>query len=182
MPELAPSRRRGSLALLLLVAVLLGYFAWSRWHAPADVPLPTAAVTDAAVPAPARAPVPAGLPAGAHYDEGGILIDAEGRRILNEAGLPPGPPLDPAKPIPVKAAPGEIVGYAKDANGVSKPLRAEDLRGRAANSPGTFAVVDMWADGGPVVVQATEGHHLTPSELAAARAAEDQRDRAPQQH
>ena len=48
---------------------------------------------------------------------GGVHV-ADGTRILNEAGLPDsGVPLPVAKPIPIKAAPSEIIGYKKDANG-----------------------------------------------------------------
>ena len=116
------------------------------------------------------------MPAGAR-EVGGILVDAEGNRILSEAGLPLSKePLPQAKPIPIKAAPGEIIGYAKDANGNSTPIRAGDLK-TVPNAPGTFAVVDMWAEGGPTVVPATKGQPLTAAEVAKMRAEEDRRDR-----
>lgn len=177
MNATSPNRRRtgpGSIGLVVIVLALLAYYFWSR----------AAVVTSP--PAPAVAPLPRpvattpatglGLPPGAHYEEG-ILLDAQGQRILNEAGLPPGPPLDPAKPIPIKAAPGDIVGYRKDANGVSQPMRASDIK-TAANTPGTYAVVDMWANGGPAVVAPTQGRHLSDAEVARLRAAEAQRDAA----
>ena len=174
----APAVRRpgiGTILLVVAVLALLVYYFWPRHAESTDSPVP---VTDAVVAAPA-APVALGtdgLPAGAHY-EGGILLDAQGQRILNSAGLPPGPPLEAAKPIPIKAAPGDIVGYRKDANGVSQPMRASDIK-TAANAPGTYAAVDMWADGGPAVVAPTQGRHLSDAEVARLRAAEAQRDAA----
>ena len=172
------NRRRigpGSIALVAMVLALLAYYFWSRSAADASpqaaavAPLPRPVATTPAIGA-------GGLPPGAHYEDG-ILLDAQGQRILNEAGLPPGPPLDPAKPIPIKATPGEIVGYSKDANGVSRPMRASDIK-QAANTPGTYAVVDMWANGGPAVVAPTQGRHLSDAEVAKMRTAEAQRDAA----
>jgi hypothetical protein len=132
----------------------------------------------------AQAPASAGqagdgpLPPGAVSNVGGIPLDAQGHRVLNEAGLPiSNEPIPQARPIPVRAPAGAIVGYKKDAQGNSTPLRAGDLK-QIPNSPGTYAVVDMWADGGPAVVQATVGQHLTPAESARRRAEEDARDRA----
>lgn len=178
-PPSRPSGRRpgvGSLLVAVVVIALLAYFFWPR-----PAPAPTVPAATPATAAATARPASPGAPVDASgiRNEGGILVDAEGHRILNEAGLPPGPPLPEAKPIPIKAAPGDVIGYRKDANGVSQPLRAGDLKG-AANAPGTFAVVDMWADGGPVVVPATEGHHLSAAEVAKLRAAEAARNRAAQ--
>jgi hypothetical protein len=179
-----PVRRLPAGALLVAAAVLalLAYFVLSRRAeappAAANATAP-ASVTAPTVPAARNGTDPAlptdmDLPPGAHY-EGGILVDADGRRILNEAGLPVGPPLPQAKPIPIKAAPNDVVGYTKDAKGVVRPLRAGDLKG-AANAPGTYAVVDMWAEGGPAVVPATEGRRLSDQEVARLRAEEAARD------
>lgn len=162
----------GSLLIATVVLALLAYYFWPR-------PQPAQGPAEPVAPI-AQATASPSLPvAGADgvRNEDGILVDAQGNRILNAAGLPPGPPLDPAKPIPIKAAPTDIVGYRKDANGVSQPMRASDIK-TAANTPGTYAVVDMWANGGPAVVAPTEGRHLTDAEVAKMRAAEAQRDAA----
>lgn len=162
MNAAAPSRRIGAGTLLVgaIVLALLAYFLWPK----AD----TAPAVDAGASAPVTPAAPAAPPqAGVNgvRDLGdGVLVDAEGNRILNEAGLPLGDPLPPAKPVPIKAAPETVVGYVKDANGVSQPLRAKDIRG-AANTPGTYAAVDMWADGGPAVVTPTQGRHLTQAQV-----------------
>lgn len=97
-------------------------------------------------------------------------IDAN--RVPNEAGLPSnGKPIPSAPIIPVKAAQGEIIGYRVDKNGVSQPLRAGDAV--VPNSPGTFAVVDPFADGGYAVVPATKpGPRLSQAELERLRARE----------
>ncbi len=179
MNDAVPARARmgtGTFLLAIAVVALVGYYLWSRPSA--APPAVTAVATPDAVSAAPRAPATAdaGLPPGAH-EEDGILVDAQGQRILNAAGLPPGPPLPPAKPIPIKAAPGEIVGYSTDAKGVSHPMRAGDIK-TAANTPGTYAVVDMWANGGPTVVAPTQGQHLTEAEVAKRRAAEAARDAA----
>jgi hypothetical protein len=185
----APAARRlpaGALLVAAAVLALVAYFVLSR-RAEAPAPAATAPVVE--MPATtARGVAPVGdqpplppamdLPPGAPY-EGGILVDAAGNRILNEAGLPVGPPLPPAKPIPVKAAPNDVVGYTKDRKGVVKPLHASDLKGAAANAPGTYAVVDLWAEGGPAVVPATEGTRLSDEEVARLRAAEAARDARP---
>jgi hypothetical protein len=185
----SPAARRlspGAVLVALAVLALVAYFLWSRSESAADTRQAAAAAEAAASAAAesraagmarsaaARA-VPAGMPAGAHY-EGGILVDAQGQRILSAAGLPIGPPLPPAPPLPVKAAPNDVVGYTTDANGVSRPLRAKDYKA-AENAPGTYAVVDLWAEGGPAVVPATEGHRLSDAEVAKLRAAEAERDR-----
>ena len=168
--------RLPSLLLVLAVLALLAYFAWTRRAVlPEAVPEPVAAVPQAPIHAPTAAN-PGGLPPGAHYDHG-ILLDAQGNRILNAAGLPPGPPLPPAKPIPIDAPPDAVVGYTTLPDGTSKPLRAGDMT-QPANSPGTYAAVDIFADGGPKVVPPTEGRHLSESELTRARAEEAQRDAA----
>lgn len=182
-PPASPSRRSPLAVLLLLGAIaLVAVYFWPRQAAQPDTaaaPIPTTA--DAARQAPGASSAGA-LPPGV-TSVGGILVDANGQRILNEAGLPiTSEPLPQARPIPVRAPPGTIIGYTKDAQGNSKPLRAGDLK-QVPNSPGTYVVVDMWADGGPAVVPATVGQHLTPAEVARLRAAEDARDRAAsQQH
>lgn len=172
----ARTPRLPSLLLILAVLALLAYFAWTRYTAR---PEPEAEPVASAPQEPVDTrPVanPGGLPAGAHYDHG-ILLDAQGNRILNAAGLPPGPPLPPAKPIPIDAPADAVVGYTTDADCTSHPLRAGEMT-KPANSPGTYAAVDIFADGGPKVVAPTQGHRLTEAELARARAAEAQRDAA----
>lgn len=157
--------------LLALVAAFITYYYWSRFSAsPANQagPNPEAPVQES--PASTNRTPPG--PGDRHYAGEGIEVDSTGARILNEAGLPDsGVPLPVAKPIPIRAAPSEVIGYKKDANGVVKPMRAGDLDA-VPNSPGTYAVVDMWADGGPAVVPATRGSALSPGELAKLRAAE----------
>jgi hypothetical protein len=186
----SPAARRlspGAVLVALAVLALVAYFLWSRSESAAESRQAAGAAeaADASAAAERRAAagiaraaapaVPAGMPAGAHY-EGGILVDAQGQRILSAAGLPIGPPLPPAPPLPVKAAPNDVVGYTTDANGVSRPLKAKDYKA-AENAPGTYAVVDLWAEGGPAVVPATEGHRLSDAEAAKLRAAEAERDR-----
>ena len=169
-----------------LRAVAPSFLGWARLSQfkppPAGDTPATAGVVDQAV-APTASAANGPLPPGAVSNVGGIPLDAEGHRILNEAGLPiSNEPLPQAKPIPVKAPKGAIIGYAKDANGNSQPIRAGDLK-QIPNSPGTFAVVDMWADGGPTVVPPTEGKRLSPAGAARLRAEEEARDRgAAQQH
>ena len=179
-----PAPRRSpvvGIVLALAVAALVVYYFWPRpASTPADAAAPVAAdqATTMAPATPSLSAANGPMPPGAVSNVGGIPLDANGNRILNEAGLPiSNEPLPQAKPIPVKAPKGAIIGYTKDAAGNSVPLRAGDLK-QIPNSPGTYAVVDMWADGGPTVVPATEGHHLTAAELAKMRAAEDARDRA----
>lgn len=172
--------RPGTLLVAGAAVLLVAFYFWSRHAgAPVDAAVdatPAPALTVPAAGATSAASLGNGLPPGAHMEEG-ILLDAQGNRILNEAGLPPGPPLEVAKPIPIAAAPSEIVGYRKDANGVSQPMRAGDIK-TAANTPGTYAVVDMWANGGPTVVAPSQGRHLTETEVAKLRAAEEKRDAA----
>jgi hypothetical protein len=176
-----PAPRRSpvvGIVLALAVAALLAYYYWPRSAtAPADATTPVGA--NPATPAtPSLSAANGPMPPGAVSNVGGIPLDANGNRILNEAGLPySSEPLPQAKPIPVKAPKGAIIGYTKDAAGNSVPLRAGDLK-QIPNSPGTYAVVDMWADGGPTVVPATEGHHITEAEMAKIRAEEAARDRA----
>jgi hypothetical protein len=175
--QAARAPRLSTLLIVVAVLALLAYFAWSRRAAPPPVPEP--APVAAVAPAPARPgpwPAIAGLPPGAHYEKG-ILLDADGRRILNAAGLPPGQPVPNARPIPIDAAPGAVVGYTTQADGSTRPLRAGEMT-QPANSPGTYAAVDIFADGGPKVVAPTEGHHLSEAELARARAEEAARDSA----
>jgi hypothetical protein len=172
-----PLRRRlVPIVLLALAAASATYYYWSRFSArPAGQagPNPEASVQGSPTGAD-------GTRAGAgdrHYAGEGIEVDANGARILNEAGLPDsGVPLPVAKPIPIKAAPSEVIGYKKDANGVVTPIRAGDLDA-VPNSPGTYAVVDMWAEGGPAVVPATRGTALSPEELARLREAEAKSER-----
>jgi hypothetical protein len=172
----ARTPRWSSILLVVAVLALLAYFAWSRRAiAPAELPVPVAASPQALASAPA-VPAPAGLPMGAHYEQG-ILVDAQGNRILNEAGLPPGQALPPAKPIPIDAPANAVVGYVIEPDGRSRPLRAGEMT-QPANSPGTYAAVDIFAEGGPKVVAPTQGHRLSEAELAQARAEEAQRDAA----
>ncbi|MEO6104067.1 MAG: hypothetical protein ABIP44_10570 [Pseudoxanthomonas sp.] len=177
--DTAPApRRRGSLLLIAIVVALVVLFLWMRRD---NAPEATVAIPAPAEPAPAPArptysSTDSSLPPGAHWEQG-ILLDAAGNRILNAAGLPPGPPIPVAKPIPIQAAPGDIVGYTVDANGVSHPLRADSIKS-AANTPGTYAAVDIWADGGPAVVAPTQGVHLTAQQVEKLRAAERARDQA----
>ena len=118
------------------------------------------------------------LPPGAVSNVGGIPLDANGNRILSPAGLPlSNEPLPEAKPIPVKAPAGTVIGYTKDAQGNSKPLVAGDLK-QIPNTPGSYAVVDMWADGGPTVVPPTQGKHLSEAELKRLQDAERAREQA----
>lgn len=162
------------IAALLVALALLAYYFW-----------PKAPVSDAASTAPAATgeqntvistPAPGYGPG--VTNQGGILVDENGHRILNEAGLPiSSEPLPVAKPIPIKAAPTEVIGYTVDAQGVSKPIRAGELKA-VPNTPGSFAVVDMWAEGGPAVVPATKGQALSPAELERLRAAERENDRS----
>lgn len=163
------SQRWPTLLLALAVIAALAYY-WPRTSGQATAPAASADIASAPSAAPVRAAPTAAT------STGGILLDADGRRILNEAGLPPGPPLPPAKPIPIRAAPGTVIGYSKEADGTAKPIRAGELNA-VPNTPGTYAVVDMWADGGPAVVPATVGTQLSPQELARLRASEDRRDR-----
>jgi hypothetical protein len=174
---IAPRRSNLASILIALAALaLVAYYFWPKHDATSASPSGSEEV-DAATEAAAPASTRPGLPEGAH-EVGGILMDAQGNRILSEAGLPISKePLPQARPIPIKAKPGEIIGYAKDAQGNAKPLRAGDLKA-VPNAPGTFAVVDMWAEGGPTVVPATKGQSLTEAELAKMREAEDRRDRA----
>lgn len=162
--------------LLVLAAASATYYYWSRFSAnPADQAGPNPEASVQGSPASAN-----GTRAGqgdSQYAGEGIKVDANGARILNEAGLPDsGVPLPVAKPIPIKAAPSEVIGYKTDANGVVKPIRAGDLDA-VPNSPGTYAVVDMWAEGGPAVVPATRGTALSPGDLAKLRAAEAESER-----
>lgn len=129
------------LVALAVVAVLVYYTGDRAKQTTTDDAAATAGSTTASVAASSAASAPA--------------LNAQGERVLNEAGLPVGPPLPPAKPIPVRAAPNDVVGYRKDANGQLRPMKAAELAALPANSPGTYAVVDMWADGGSVVVPPT---------------------------
>lgn len=182
MNTAAAPRRSPLVGIVIAIAVLalVAYYYWPRGEAPtASADAGAASTTPDQGPMVDTRPVATGpLPPGAVSNVGGIPLDANGNRILTEAGLPiSNEPLPQAKPIPVKAPAGAIIGYTKDAQGNSQPIRAGDLR-QVPNSPGTFAVVDMWADGGPTVVAPTQGHHLTPAEAAKMRADEEARDRA----
>jgi hypothetical protein len=174
------SARRPLLSILIIGAVLalLAYFYWPR---KADVPSTPTGPANASTAAPLGPLLSTGngpLPPGAVSNVGGIPLDAEGHRIVNAAGLPiSNEPLPQAKPIPVKAPTGTVIGYTKDAQGNSQPLRAGDLK-QIPNTPGSFAVVDMWADGGPTVVPATEGKHLTEAEVKRLEDAERAREQA----
>lgn len=183
----APASRRSLFPILLAAAALalVAYYFWPQAKTPADAPAgadPAALSSGNAAPqGPTLSAANGPLPPGAVSNVGGIPLDANGNRILNEAGLPiSNEPVPQAKPIPVKAPKGAIIGYTKDANGVSQPIRAGDLKA-VPNSPGTFAVVDMWADGGPTVVPATEGKRLSPAESERLRAREEAAQRAASQ-
>lgn len=172
-----PSKRQpGAVLLLVLAAALAAYFVWTRISGSPTGPAaadPAATVPDA--PASATAARPGAD--GRLYAGQGIEVDASGARILNEAGLPgSNEPLPVAKPIPIKAAPSDVIGYSKDANGVVKSIRAGELAA-VPNSPGNYAVVDMWAEGGPAVVPPTRGTALSPRELARLREAENKAER-----
>jgi hypothetical protein len=180
MNQSIPQRRSNlaGIVIAFLALALVAYYFWPRSDATPESPQASGTTTaDAGPDVTDQAITRPGLPAGAH-EVGGILVDAQGNRILSEAGLPLSKePLPQAKPIPVKAPPGEVIGYAKDAQGNSTPIRAGDLK-TVPNAPGTFAVVDMWAEGGPTVVPATKGQTISEAELAKMRAEEDRRDRA----
>ena len=155
--------------LLLLAAVgLVAYFYWPK-------PEPAGNTLDqqsSMSPDPQSGTSTATGQAGSATSAYTYAVDAKGNRILNEAGLPiPAQPLPVAKPIPIRAAPSEVIGYTVDAQGVSRPIRAGELKA-VPNTPGSFAVVDMWADGGPAVVPATKGQALSPAELERLRAQE----------
>lgn len=165
-----PRSRLGLIALLVAAALVASYF-WPKSAGQHDeVPLPASTGDSADSDTPGASN--SALPPGAVSNVGGIPVDAEGHRILNEAGLPlSDEPLPVAKPIPVKAPTGAVVGYTKDAQGNTQPVRAGELK-QVPNTPGSFVVVDMWADGGPAVVPPTQGKHLTEAELAKLRAQE----------
>jgi len=180
MNQTTPQRRSNlaGIVIAFLALALVAYYFWPKSDATsASEPGSEQGALDAGADASPQLSSRPGLPPGAH-EVGGILVDAEGKRILSEAGLPLSKePLPQAKPIPIKAAPGEIIGYSKDANGNSTPIRAGDLK-TVPNAPGTFAVVDMWAEGGPTVVPATKGQPISEAELAKMRQEEDRRDRS----
>ena len=171
------TRRNRLPGLLLALAVLglIAYYFWPRSETPAAT-APDGLATPAGSPAASSANGP--LPPGAVSNVGGIPLDAEGHRILNEAGLPiSNEPLPEAKAIPIKAPAGTVIGYTKDAQGNSQPLRAGDLK-QIPNTPGSYAVVDMWADGGPTIVPATQGKHLSEAEVKRLQDAERAREQA----
>ncbi|MCX7041188.1 MAG: hypothetical protein NT117_00565 [Gammaproteobacteria bacterium] len=172
-----PRRQLLPILLLLLAAASATYFFWPKGAGSNGEPQDTG-LDAAAGPGTAGATRPQTSPDGRRYAGEGIEVDANGARILNDAGLPLSTePLPPAKPIPIKAAPQEVIGYAKDAQGVVKPIKAGELT-VVPNSPGTYAVVDMWAEGGPAVVPATKGTALSPEELARLREAEAKSERS----
>jgi hypothetical protein len=166
--------RTGTILVALLALGLVGYYLFQQ--------RPAASTT-------ATATTDSSLPAGSAEQDSAayqsrikppppMLLDAEGHRILNSAGLPiSSEPLPEAKPIPVKAPPGAVIGYTVDAQGVSREIRAGDLK-QVPNSPGSFAVVDMWADGGPTVVPPTKNTPLSATELARLQAQENARAQA----
>ena len=156
--------------LLLLAAMgLLAYFYWPKAEPAGNTLDQQSSMSPGAQSGAAgTATGQAGSATGAYT----YAVDANGNRILNEAGLPiPAQPLPVAKPIPIRAAPSEVIGYTVDAQGVSRPIRAGELKA-VPNTPGSFAVVDMWADGGPAVVPATKGQALSPAQLERLRAQE----------
>lgn len=158
-------RRPVSALLLATVAGLSVYYAVSLPSDTDGVVKPAAPVVASTQEPSAQAVVSTGAAPQAGYVEPGS------NRLLSVAGTPmPSTPLPQARPIPVKAREGEVVGFALDANGVARPMRAGDLHA-VPNSPGTFATVDMWAEGGPAVV-APKRSDPVPPELAK-RMAED---------
>ena len=177
----APNTRSHSWAGLIVLAAIAALVAFYFWPRSADRQAQDAAnasLSDSANVAGTTGSPNGSLPPGAVSNVGGIPLDANGNRILNEAGLPiSNEPLPEAKAIPIKAPAGTVIGYTKDAQGNSKPLIAGDLK-QIPNTPGSYAVVDMWADGGPTVVPATEGKHLSEAELKRLQDAERARERA----
>lgn len=173
-PLHAPRKSLVGPALFGLAAMLLAYYFWPWRPSAPSVEIETIAP----MPAPTGASASASkLLPGAVSNVGGIPLDANGYRVLSPAGLPiTDDPLPVARPIPIRAPAGTIIGYIKDAQGNSHPIRAGELK-QIPNSPGSFVVVDMWADGGPAVVPATRGTRLSEQELEKLRAQE-----AAQQH
>lgn len=160
--------------VLVLAAIgLVAYFYWPKPEPASNTPGQQSSMSPDAQSGMTSSAGQVGSATGAYT----YAVDANGNRILNEAGLPiPAQPLPVAKSIPIRAAPSEVIGYTVDAQGVSKPIRAGELKA-VPNTPGSFAVVDMWAEGGPTVVPATKGQQLTPAELSRLRAAEEASER-----
>lgn len=173
-----PSQRQLTpILLLVLAAALTAYFFWTRVSGGPTEPAGSG-LEAPAEPAPSTVTGPRPAEAGRYYAGEGIEVDANGARILNEAGLPrSAQPLPVAKPIPIKAPPTATIGYSQDAQGVVKPVRAGELA-VVPNSPGNYTVVDMWADGGPAVVPATRGTPVSAEELARMREAEAKAERS----
>lgn len=90
--------------------------------------------------------------------------DALGRRFNENEDLV-GEPALPAKPLPVVAAKGQVIGYSKGANGQATPIYANASR-IVPNTPGTYVAVDMWADGGARVVSVRQEAPLSPTEAS----------------
>jgi hypothetical protein len=171
-------RPLSSLLLLGAALALLAYLYWPRKADSEAVPAVPADASSSSTGAPGLSAGNGPLPPGAVSNVGGIPLDAQGHRIVNEAGLPiSNERLPQAKPIPIKAPTGTVIGYIKDAQGNAQPLRAGDLK-QIPNSPGSYAVVDMWADGGPTVVAPIEGRHLSEAELKRQQDAERAREQA----
>lgn len=176
----APSSRRASpigIALAAMALALVAYYFWPRSPNPAPAN-PGQPVVD-----PAQTPGAGAGSALANAANSPYRLGPDGKPLRTVDGVPV--PKEPwaiasAKPIPVEAAPGQVIGYTVDAQGNSKPVRAGEAGGVPANTPGSFAVVDMWADGGPAVVPATEGQHLSPAEYARLHAQEEARDKSQQ--
>lgn len=161
--------------VLVLAAIgLVAYFYWPKPEPSGSTPGQQSSTSPGVQSGTTTAAGQVGSATGAYT----YAIDANGNRILNEAGLPiPAEPLPVAKPIPIRATASEVIGYTVDAQGVSKPIRAGELKA-VPNTPGSFAVVDMWAEGGPTVVPATKGVALSPAELKKMQDEENKRDRA----
>jgi hypothetical protein len=124
---------------------------------------PAAAPAMPAGNAPATITAGAGIPASKPLPMQGEL-EPSSNRMLSVAGtVMPSQPLPRARPIPIKAREGEVIGFALDANGTPRPLRAGQLPA-VPNSPGTFATVDMWAEDQPVVVAPQRSAPLTPEQ------------------
>jgi hypothetical protein len=115
---------------------------------------------------------------GVYRDSDYVVVGEDGSVTTTDAFTAPPVAVEPAKPIPVRAKPNQVIGYEVDASGKAKEITPGTI-GKTPNSPGTYAVVDMWATGGPVVVPAQQrGRSLTEAELQQMRAEEAKRDEA----
>lgn len=186
-----PRRLRLSSALLLLAAfALAAYFFWGErsrlgfgsasLSGEGESASAQAGRTDGESPSAVYDPASQSAAATRGFGNAPVPTQAEiaANRVPNEAGIPSnGQPIPSAPRIPVQATPGEIIGYRVDENGVNHPLRAGDP-GIVPNSPGTYAVVDPFADGGYAVVAVPKpGPRISQAELDRLRARERERER-----